>query len=216
MANAAEKKISFVQQWYALIINVRGNASLRVDSFARRAQLELSENDFKKVTDTFLSLTDPIDSEVQFIRTAEAWRSIHVWEYKGKRGFEDYCINLSQRCLNYLQLHQAADGNVIVRELLALTFLHNANLSRSEFTSILTSAMHCQELCNQEEESATLALEGILLDSPSIVGPPTVSGAYSPRSYLGGSSSEVQQSPALGAGSAEQEEAVDDIVDIRT
>ena len=117
MANAGEKKMSFGQQWYALIITVRGNARLGVDLFARRVPLELSENDFKKVTDTFLSLIDPIDREVQFIRTAEAWRSIHVWEYRGKRGSEDYWINFSQRCLNYLQLNQAADGNVAVREL---------------------------------------------------------------------------------------------------
>ena len=216
MANAAEKKMSYGQQWYALLINVRGNARLRVDSFARRVPLELSENDFKKVTDTFLSLIDPIDREVQFIRTAEAWRSIQVWEYRGKKGFEDYWLTFSQRCLAYLQLHQAAEGNVAVRELLALTCVHNANLSRSEFTNILTSAMHWQELCNQEEENATRALAGILLDIPSTVGPPTVTGAYSRRSNVVGSSSETQHSPDLGEASAEHEEAADETVDIRT
>ena len=130
MANGSDKKMSYGQQWYALLINVRGNDRLRIESFARRVSLELSEDDFKKVIDTFLSLLDPIAREVQFLRTAEAWRNIQIWEHRWKRSFEEYWLAFSERCLAYLELHEAAEGNVAVRELLALTCVHNANLSR--------------------------------------------------------------------------------------
>ena len=56
-----------------------------------------------------------------------------------------------------MEMHEAGEGNVAVREVLALICVHNANLSRSEFTSILQSATHLQELCIKEEENATLA-----------------------------------------------------------
>ena len=78
MANATEKKMTFGQQWCAFVINVRCNARLRIDSFTRRVPLELSREDFKKFIDTFLSLIDPVDREVQFSRTAEAWRTLQV------------------------------------------------------------------------------------------------------------------------------------------
>ena len=117
-----------------------------------------------------------------------------------------------------MEMHEAAEGNVAVRELLALTCVHNAKLSRSEFTSTLQSAMHWQELCTKEEKGATLALKGILLDSPAAEGPPTATAAYSRQSGL----------PRVGPGSMSHrstkdldgqellEEAVDETADIRT
>ena len=84
IVNAAEKKITFGQQWYALAINVPGNDRLRFDSFTRRVPLELSREDFKKVIDTFPRFIDPVDREVHFLRTTEARNGNSGWIY--------YCV----------------------------------------------------------------------------------------------------------------------------
>ena len=66
------RKKPFGQLWYALVINVPGISRQQIDSFTRRVPLELSREDFKEVRNTFLSFINPVDQEVQFLRTAEA------------------------------------------------------------------------------------------------------------------------------------------------
>ena len=218
MANITEKQMTFGQQWYALVIKVPGNARLRIDSFTRRVALELSREDFKNVIDTFLSLIDPVHREVQLWRTAEAWRALQYWEHRGKKSFEDYWLTFSRRCLAYMEMHETAEGKVAVRDLLALTCVHNANLSRSEFTSILQSANHWQELCSKEEKNATLALKGFLLDSPATEGPATATAAYSRQSELPRvePSSMSHRSAQDLDGQELLEEVVDETVDVRS
>lgn len=103
-----------------------------------------------------------------------------------------------------------------MRELLSLTCVHNANLSRSEFTNVQSSAMHWQDATNSEEERATRVLDGILLGHGLRGGPPTATGAFSRISDIQiGRAEASEQGAPQNDGNHPPEERVP-IVDIST
>lgn len=206
--------MSFRQQFYALVMNVEGNARLRLDSLARRVPAEINQVQFNEIVDILLCIIDPIDREVQFLNTSEAWKRLQAWEHRAKKTFEEYWLSYLKLSVEYLELHTSAENNIAVLELIAQTCEHNAKLSRSEFTSVLQGAMHWQEIYNRQEMETEKALNTVLLRRPVRVGPPTASMAMRGEQALSIAAPPSHVSRQEEVSDEPGEEAVDQTVDV--
>lgn len=134
----------------AMFMNLEGNA----DILAWRVSADIDRRQLNDVVDPISGIIGPKYREGDFINTLEAWNKLQSWDHRPEKGFEKYHLAVSHLSADYLQLHTAAEENVSVRELIALSSLH-----------VFQGTINCPWRFDTQENETDKALESFLLQT---------------------------------------------------
>ena len=144
LASDDDKKLSFGQQLFTVITNVRGNAGQRLNAIRSNISSTLTRDQFIELVEQILDIIDPEDREASFLETAKTWRDLMKKRHMSGQSFDQYWTEYSTLVFKYAQAHGNVAVSAGVQELLALNCIIHADFPRSEFGVVLDHAMRFQ------------------------------------------------------------------------
>ena len=154
----SSKYLSLGQRILAIIRKIFGSTKLRLYFITDMVHANMTDEEYAERVDHILDTIDLVDRESSFLETDKTWKELMAKGHGTNQTYDQYWMEYSSLCNKYVYTHGQVALSPGVQELIGLLCVINAHLDRSEFGTILQSAIEQQSKINDKASNTPSAV----------------------------------------------------------